>query len=130
MPNQDFNTLFTKETLNRLFPAERADQFFDALYGDAAEGAYDITLAYTGHNAAAGTLSFEFELHERPGKCLACNLTYGLPEVFSRHPLLNVKGVAAELGKLAGREITSWKLGTTNSVSKQLHTVPLVISLA
>ena len=123
--------LFTSETLDRLFPADRADQFFDALFGDASEGAYDIRLAFTRHDAKAKTLAFALELHQRPGKCLACNLTYGLPEVFSRHPLINLKGVVAEIATLCGNAtVKEWRLGATHSVSKALHTVPLTINLA
>ena len=123
--------LFTSEVLTRLFPADRADQFFDALFGDASEGAYDIRLAFAHSDAAAKTLTFTLELHQRPGKCLACNLTYGLPEVFSRHPLINLKGVVAEIAALCGNAtVKEWRLGTTQQVTKALHTVPLTISLA
>ena len=62
--------------------ATRTDEFFEALYGDAAEGPYDILLKFKGENK--NTLHFEFQLKQRPGRCLACNLTYGLPVVFSR----------------------------------------------
>lgn len=122
--------LFTAETLDRLFPADRADQFFDALLGDASEGAYDIRLAFTRSDAKAKALTFALELHQRPGKCLACNLTYGLPEVFSRHPLINLKGVVAEIASLCGNAtVKEWHLGTTQQVNKALHTVPLTIHL-
>ena len=131
MSTPKLDHLFTPDVLTSLFPAERADQFFDALFGDASEGAFDIRLAFKRHDAAAKTLFFELELHERPGKCLACNLTYGLPEVFSRHPLLNLKGLAAEIGTLIGNAtVKEWRLGTTQSVSKALHTIPLIINLA
>jgi len=124
--------LFSEAVLNDLMPPERADEFFDAMYGDAAEGAYDIRFVFSGHNPADNTLSFEFRLHERPGKCLACNLTYGLPEVFSRHPLLNVKGVVAKIGELLGDRaaIEEWSLGHTRPVGKKLHAIPLVIKLS
>ncbi len=129
MSDTDYSAIFTDQTLRQLFPASLADQFFEALYGDATDGAYDIVLAFK--SAAADRLDFEFELRERPGKCLACNLTYGLPEVFSRHPLLNVKGVVANIEKLlAGKaSCAGWKLGRTNSVSRSLHTIPLTVSL-
>ena len=122
--------LFTPETLQALFPPERADAFFAALFGDAEEGAYDIRLAFKGH--APGTLTLALELHERPGRCLACNLTYGLPEVFSRHPVINLKGLVAEIDALLGDKgiCTGWKLGTTQTVSKKLHVIQLMISLA
>ncbi|HIJ91395.1 MAG: pancreas/duodenum homeobox protein 1 [Desulfobulbaceae bacterium] len=122
--------IFTPETLQNLFPADRANAFFDALFGDAEEGAYDIRLAFKGQ--AANTLTFGLELHERPGRCLACNLTYGLPEVFSRHPVINLKGLTTEIDALLGDKATctDWKLGTTQTVSKKLHVIPLMINLA
>lgn len=131
MQESKFASLFTPKQLAALFPAERADQFFDALYGDAADGAYDITLHYAG-SSNDGILNFELHLSERPGKCLACNLTYGLPEVFSRHPLINLKGLVQEIGTLLGEagNCTGWKLGTTRQVKKSLHVVPLQVEFA
>ena len=122
--------VFTQETLQKLFPTDRANAFFDALFGDAEEGAYDIRLIFKGQTA--NTLTLGLELHERPGKCLACNLTYGLPEVFSRHPIINIKGLVSEIDALLGDKATctDWKLGTTQTASKSLHIIPLIISLA
>lgn len=123
--------LFTDDVLAALLPADRADQFFDALLGDASEGAYDIKLTFRKHDPAQKNLLFDLELHERPGKCLACNLTYGLPEVFSRHPVINIKGLVEAVGKHldSAAAIKGWRLGATHSVSKSLHTVPLTINL-
>lgn len=122
--------LFNQETLLKLFPKSRSDDFFEALFGDASEGAYDICLAFVG-SPGPKTYNFELQLKQRPGKCLACNLTYGLPEVFSRHPGLNIKGLAAEIGKQLGlaQEEISWKLGVTKSVSNALHTIPFIITV-
>jgi hypothetical protein len=119
--------VFTQEKLDALLPPERSDDFFDALYGDAAEGAYDIRLVFRA--AESRTLHFAFELHQRPGKCLACNLTYGLPQVFARHPLINLKGLAGALGGLAGwnAEELSFQLGRTEECSPELHLIPLRI---
>ncbi|MDR2695094.1 MAG: pancreas/duodenum homeobox protein 1 [Deltaproteobacteria bacterium] len=119
--------IFTREKLDELFPPERADEFFDALYGDPAEGAYDIRLVF--RSAEANALHFAFELHQRPGKCLACNLTYGLPQVFTRHPLINLKGLAGELGGLAGWKAEELRLqiGRTEESSPTLHVLPLYI---
>ena len=86
--------------LNEIFPATRADDFFDALFGGAEEGAYDIFLVC--RETTAETARLAFELRQRPGKCLVCNLTYGLPQVFQRHPVLNVAGVARDVGKRLG----------------------------
>ena len=80
-----------KAFLESVFPPERTEAFFDALFGGAEEGAYDIVLVC--RSEGEGKAELAFELHQRPGKCLACNLTYGLPQVFQRHPILNVAGV-------------------------------------
>ena len=50
MPHPDYHALFTPEVLQRLLPAQRADQFFEALYGEIEEGAYDIRLVYKRHD--------------------------------------------------------------------------------
>ncbi len=129
MKTDGLNEIFTKDVLETLFPASKADEFFEALYGDVDEGAYDISLAYTGNNS--NTLEFALELKQRSGKCLACNLTYGLPDVFTRHPLINLKGLVSEIDKLAGDDIscTDWKIGRTREISRELHIVPLLISI-
>ncbi len=123
-----YGGIFTEDKLENLFPAERADDFFEALFGDAEEGSYDIALGYTGTSGKA--LAFELRLTQRPGKCLACNLTYGLPEVFSRHPIINVKGIADAVAEAAGKGSASWELGATREVSRTVHTIPLFITLS
>ncbi len=124
-----FDTLFTRQTLDELFPEDRADQFFDALLGDPAEGAYDIQLAYQGFDG--GRLHFNMELSQRPGKCLACNLTYGLPNVFARHPIINIQGVVDRINDIIDGQArcVGWKLGNTKEQSRQLHIVPLYIDV-
>jgi hypothetical protein len=125
----NYQDIFTPQALARLMPTQRANDFFEALYGDAAEGAYDIELAFAG--SQDGSLMFELLLRQRPGKCLACNLTYGLPQVFSRHPVINLKSLAAEVGSLLGTDgVPSWELGRTREVSAELHVIPLTIKLA
>lgn len=111
--------------LDSIFPPERTDDFFEALFGGAEEGAYDIRLVYRKENPSQ--LEMAFELHQRPGKCLACNLTYGLPQVFQRHPILNVKAVASELAKACGWEKHHWTLGTTEEHSRALHCIPFSV---
>ena len=129
MTTDSLNTIFTKDALDNLFPASKADDFFEALYGDMEEGAYDISLAYIGSDN--DTLEFALELYQRPGKCLACNLTYGLPDVFTRHPLINIKGLVVELDKLAGSDVTcgDWKIGRTREISREKHIVPLIVQI-
>ncbi|MFN3535064.1 MAG: pancreas/duodenum homeobox protein 1 [Desulfatiglandales bacterium] len=113
--------------LEKLLPRERADQFFEALYGDRKEGAYDIALVFKGIRDSVA--SFEFQLKERPGKCLACNLTYGLPEVFQRHPVIDLKGLVSKIGELFGREVKGFRLMHTNAISKSVHVIPLEVYL-
>jgi len=121
--------LFTRGDLQQLFPEERAVSFFESLFGDAEEGAFDIGLAFK--SLRGNKLHFEFQLHQRPGKCLACNLTYGLPQVFKRHPVIDVNGLVEEIGKrLNGKfRCNGWELGATRELSNDLHVIPLVISL-
>ena len=123
MTMQDLDQSF----LDKIFPASRADEFFDALFGGAEDGAYDIGLVCRGVEAQKVKLAFE--LRQRPGKCLACNLTYGLPQVFQRHPILNVAGVARDVAAHLGwpAESTKWKLGHTEEVNRELHVIPLVV---
>lgn len=129
MTSNTFESLFTRDTLRHLFPKERADDFFDALFGDAGEGAYDIELAYRG--TKGDQLVMELLLHERPGRCLACNLTQGLPQVFSRHPVININGLVKEIEQLLGAGTTckDWSLGYTEQKSRSLHCIPLKITL-
>ena len=132
MLNDNINSLFTNDILNNLLPPDRADDFFDALYGDVDEGAYDIKLQFSNYVAEKNILTFELHLTERPGKCLACNLTYGLPEVFSRHPLINIQGMIEKIEVMLDGEAKclDWKLGPTQAESDNLHTIPLTIYLA
>ena len=123
--------IFTDAALQALFPPARSHDFFDALFGDASEGAYDIVLSFEGYDQAGQTLRFLLNLHERPGRCLACNLTQGLPEVFKRHPVINIKGLVAEIEKLLTGEMVceDWTLGHTIQKGRSLHCIPLQIKL-
>ena len=130
MTSDTFDTLFTKEALLEIFPTDRADDFFEALFGDANEGSYDIELAFRG--AEQDKLIMELLLHERPNCCLACNLTQGLPQVFSRHPIINVDGIVKAVDGLLGDKETcsEWTLGYTEQRSKSLHVIPINITLS
>ena len=130
MATDSFASIFTRAALNDIFPPERTDQFFEALLGDAADGSYDIELAYAG--SGDNQLFFDLRLHQRQGKCLACNLTYGLPKVFSRHPVINLIEVVDRLDHLLGdtADCTNWQLGRTREISRELHVVPLQITLS
>ena len=129
MPAHSYETLFPQPILDDIFSARRADQFFEALLGDASDGAFDIVLTYAGE--ADDELHFEFQLRQRPGRCLACNLTYGLPEVFLRHPVIDVAGVVKQLDSrmLDGKRCAEWTLGRTREVSRSLHVLPLTVKL-
>ena len=129
MNKETLEALFSTKNLQEMFPGDRSDAFFEALFGDAEEGAYDIKLAYMGSDGK--TLSMELQLFERPGRCLACNLTQGLPTVFSRHPVINIKGVVQDIDRLlAGKaRCADWSLGNTKQKSRSVHAIPLTIKL-
>ncbi|RRD69185.1 MULTISPECIES: hypothetical protein [unclassified Desulfovibrio] len=116
--------------LDKVFPTERTDAFFDALFGGAEEGAYDIRLVC--RHVSPREARLDFELRQRPGKCLACNLTYGLPQVFARHPVLNVAGIVREVAAKLGWEAdkTTWRLGRTEEQTQEVHLLPLFLEQA
>ena len=128
MNSDRFTSIFTPDKLTAIFPPDRADLFFDALLGDCSEGAYDIALDYVG--ARDDELHFEFQLKERPGKCLSCSLTYGLPHVFSRHPIIGIPSVVKQIDQLIDGQgrCGAWRVESTREANRQLHVIPLVIS--
>ena len=121
--------LFSDAMLKNLFPAERADLLFDAMYGDVSEGAYDIELSFDGLRDDA--LVFHFQLRRRSGRCLACNLTYGLPHVFSRHPVIDAQGLVNYIEKVLNGlvQCKGWNLGETQEISGDMHVIPLFIQV-
>ncbi|MBU0986636.1 MAG: pancreas/duodenum homeobox protein 1 [Proteobacteria bacterium] len=129
MQTECLSDVFTPEAMKELFPADRTDRFFEALFGDTAEGAYDISLEFKEHRRNG--LEFGLHLTPRPGKCLSCGLTFGLPDVFARHPIINIKGLIQNIDRiLAGRgRCVEWQLGLTREISNDLHIIPLNISL-
>lgn len=129
----DYCMLFSDEILTEIFPPSRANAFFEALFGDADEGAFDIALKFVQHDQDNAMLHFELHLIERPGKCLACNLTYGMPTVFARHPIIDIKGVVKEIEHHIDSPTTqlgNWQLGHTRTVNSSLHIIPLTITLS
>lgn len=126
-----YEAIFTPSCLEGLFPAEeRTNAFFDALFGDAEDGAYDIRLVFHRAQEQSGErLEFFFELHQRNGMCLACNLTHGLPQVFRRHPVIALPALCADLAARAGWPdgAWSWELGETEEASDALHVIPLAL---
>ncbi len=127
--SEEVKNIFSNDVCARMFPPERSNDFFDAMFGDASEGAYDITLKFEEYSPDKKELNFLLELTERPGKCLACNLTYGLPEVFSRHPVINIKGLTEEIDRELGDklQVKNWSLGSTRTLSRSTHAIPLII---
>ncbi len=129
MTANTLEALFTSEALLKIFPESRTNDFFEALFGDANEGSYDIELAY--RDMDEKDLIFEILLHERPNCCLACNLTQGLPQVFSRHPVINVESIVKDIDELIGERGTcgEWTLGRTEQRSSSLHVIPIRIMI-
>lgn len=130
MDSNQISRLFNERELEKLLPTNIADDFFEALYGSSDDGAYDIAISFKAVDPVRRTLEFEFALRQRPGKCLGCSLTFGLPQVFSRHPVINVKGIVEEIGRMLDGEVTctDWSLGGTKILSSDLHVIPLSIS--
>ncbi len=130
MEDKDVSEIFTQNFLDQLFPSERTNEFFDALFGDADEGAYDISLGYQGFDG--DKLMMELQLKQRPGHCLACNLTQGLPAVFSRHPIINIQGLVDQIDSALDDTLTcsGWNLGNTIQKSSELHVIPLTVEFA
>lgn len=127
MNHAEPSQVFTPEFLEELLPADVSNDFFEALYGDASEGAYDIKLEFISSNAQRIVLAFNLE--KRPGKCLVCSLTYGLPNVFSRHPRININGMVKKMEE-QGIKIKNWQIGQTEENSSNLHVIPLYLDLA
>ena len=127
--NMPISEIFTPDVLTELFPDHLTDRFFDALYGDAAEGVYDIRLRFSEHKEKR--LEFELHLVQRAGRCLNCHLTYGLPKVLSGHPIINISGLVRNIDKLLDgfARCADWQLGNTREVSSDLHIIPLIIFL-
>ncbi len=75
-------------------------------------------------------LVLELLLHQRPGCCLACNLTQGLPQVFARHPIINIEGIVQKVQELLGSTVhcQQWRLGSTEQRRTDMHVIPLIIN--
>jgi len=121
-----FDQVFTQDYLDTLLPGQVSDRFFEALYGDISDGAYDIRLEFI--SASEKRIVLAFNLTKRPGKCLVCSLTYGLPKVFSRHPLININGMVKKIEE-KGVMVKKWQLGDTEEDSSSLHIIPFYLDL-
>jgi hypothetical protein len=129
MSKTNYQELFSAESLDRIFPIRRTNQFFEALLGDVDEGAYDIHVRF--RTAEGNQLFFELQLTARPGKCLACNLTYGLPDVFKRHPIINLAGLVTDIESQLEdhKKCMNWRVGVTQERHSDLHIIPLIIDI-
>lgn len=117
----------SRAELDKIFPPERTDAFFEAIYGDIEEGAYDIKLVCK--HVKADEADFVFELVRREGKCLVCSVTYGLPEVFQKHPIINIAGTAKALASALGWQgEVNWTLGSTMEINEDLQMIPFTIT--
>ena len=129
MVSEELAQLFDDQQMKNIFPDSISDQFFEALFGDPDEGAYDIHLVFD--KQQNNVLHFHFKLVRRPDKCLRCSLTYGLPKVFSRHPVINLEGIAAEIDRILSSrgEVDNWELGRTSEITQDLHIIPFTVYL-
>lgn len=126
MDQAELTRIFTQDFLDTLLPVEKSDRFFEALYGDVEDGAYDIRLEFI--SASETRVVLAFNLTQRPGKCLVCSLTYGLPTVFSRHPQININGMIEKINE-KGVGVKDWRLGNTEENSSTLHIIPFFLDL-
>jgi hypothetical protein len=101
MKLNDIEDIFTKVVLDELLPPNLSDDFFEALYGDASEGAYNISLSFNSYDAE------------------------------QKHPLINMQGIVENIVKLldADVKLIDWKLGHTETPAAQTHVIPLKIQL-
>lgn len=115
--------------LASLFPPGRDNEFFDALYGGSEDGAFDIRLVFQGVNEARDEIILAYKLTERPGKCMACSLTTGLPPVFRRHPMINIKGIAEKVAERIGDgwQLKDCDVGHTTPYAPKVNIIPLFI---
>ena len=60
MSMKTIKQIFSDAVVQGLFPPERSNDFFEALFGDAEEGAYDVTLSFDDYNAGERLLRFFF----------------------------------------------------------------------
>jgi len=80
MDTSTIDALFTPETLQQLFPKNRTSDFFEALFGDADEGAYEIELGYGGVNG--NSLTMELKTSRTPRMLSRVQLDPGITTGF------------------------------------------------
>ncbi len=124
---QGIEKLLGPETLNELLPRQNVESFFESFYF-GEEPAYDLSLGFGG--ISGDLLRLELLLKARPGQCLACNLTWGLPEVMAKHPMLDLAGMIKRLEEKLAVNVASWELGPTEERGADLHVIPILVRLA
>jgi len=129
MAEKNLSSLFSQDRLNKLFSKDRTGRFFEALYGSAEDGDYDIELTFEAQNHEE--LQFEFRLREKPGRCLRCSVTDGLTQVFSRHPVIDIQGMVKDINHILNSRArcTEWRVGMTREILTDLHVIPLTLYL-
>jgi len=126
--NQDITQIFSQKILDKIFPPEKTNAFFEAMLGDASEGAYDIRLIFKG--VKENIIQFAFELTQRPGKCLVCSVTYGLPQVFKKHRIINTENIVDQIKTIIGNaNVITWDILPTLQIEQNKHLVPLHITV-
>jgi hypothetical protein len=123
--------LIKEEKLTELFPKNRDNEFFNAFYGGSEDGAFDIMLSFDNYDSQKSELFFEFRLKERPGKCMACHLTYGLPNVFEKSPIINLKGIIKGIDEMLQPYygVQEYSLGRTIPKAPKINIIPLVVKI-
>lgn len=129
MDTDKVREILTPQKIETLFPARRSDDFFEAFYGDAQDSHFDIKLQLG--QVEENRITLEFHLIQRPGKCLACNMTYGLPHVLTRHPVINIEGLVNDIAAISSLDPANlkWTLENTSEKSSELHVIPLIIKV-
>ena len=129
---QDVSERLDEPFLGSIFPPGRDDEFFEALYGGAEEGAFDIRLTLEGVNEERREVVLAFTLTERPGKCMACSLTYGLPPVFERHPIIGLSGIVDAVKERLAPDwrVEEYRLGPTSPKAPKVNIIPLVLTVS
>ena len=58
-------------------------------------------------------------------------MTYGLPSVFARHPVIDIKGMTGKIIQQLGQhvQIKNWYCGETIERTSDLHIIPLFVEV-
>jgi len=122
--------MFSEEWIKGLLPRKKIEAFFEAFYF-GEEPAYDLELGLGEVSLEQKRIRLDLRLLARPGRCLACNLTWGLPPVLEKHPLLNLEEIVRRIEERLpeGLKVKNWELGAVREINSELHVIPLWIYL-